>query len=199
MLTTAGEVREHVWLSLIQARVALYPYPPFGHHPNFQGAATAAAKLLEVVLAEGLVKPGQAVLCYPDYVLKPLRKGLLEQGIQVLVPAKYGAKYRFLDSNKVSPEKASSIAGAETEGDLIEVLPDLHMTFVACVALSQAGGVLEKGYGFSLPEALEGLPCASIAHPLQVLESLPQISRMVTLFATPEKVSNLSAKAAVKV
>ena len=182
-----GEIRERVWTTLMKERALAYPYPAYGHHPNFRGAAQAASLLLPDLLARELVKPGDTVLSYPDYVLKGLRKGLLEAGVDVVVPGKYKG-YRLLESRKVKPARVSSIAGAEKEGAFLDTPPPVSLTFLACVALTKRGDLLTKGYGFSLPPELRELPSFSVAHSLQVLEALPETDAQVTAFATPEEV-----------
>ena len=186
--TSPGAVRDLVWGELARQRQVGYPLPPHGHHPNFTGAAKAATLLLAQLLGAGALTPGHTVLCYPDMVLKPLRKRLLKTGINVVVPAQHGEHYRFLKSGVVSPGKASSIAGAEREGENRAVPPKVHFVFVACVAVSPAGAVLTKGYGFALPPEVAGLPSATVVHPLQVVPGLEPDAPPVTVFATPTKV-----------
>jgi len=183
---TAGQLREHIWNDLQRARAAAYPLPPTGHHPNFKGSADAAQLLLEHLFNKDQLKEGMTILSYPDYVLKPVRKGLLERGITVIVPAKYKNGYRKLEPEKVNPSKASSISGAEKEGLLIEIMPDIEMAFIACVAVSQYGKTLNKGYGFKLFE--KDIACATIVHPLQITEDLPEYNLAVTEYATPDEV-----------
>ena len=120
-------------------------------------------------------------------VLKPLRKRLLEAGLNVVVPAQHGEHYRLLKSGVVSPGKASSIAGAEREGELV-TLPEVSFVFVACVAVSPAGEVLTKGYGFALSREVAGLPSATAVHPLQIVPGLLPDAPPVKLFATPTEV-----------
>ena len=182
---TPGQVREQVWVALQKAGAVAYPAPAFGHHPNFVGAGQAAKLLLPELFARGYVKPGDTVLSYPDYVLKPLRKGLLEAGVSVVVPAKHGDDYRLLTSGKVAPAKASSIAGAEQVGERIAELPSCRVTLVACVAVAAAGGGLGKGYGFGLPGQARGLPSFTLVHALQVLAAVPEPEHALTAFATP--------------
>ena len=186
--STPGEVRERVWVALQRAGAVAYPAPAFGHHPNFVGASQAAKLLLPELFARGYVKPGDTVLSYPDYVLKPLRKGLLEGGVSVVVPAKHGDDYRLLAVGKVAPAKASSIAGAEQVGERVTELPSCRVALVACVAVSALGEGLGKGYGFSLPERARGLPLFTLAHPLQVLAEMPTSDHALTAFATPKEV-----------
>lgn len=186
---TEGEIRDYIWTSMSQYHVAAYPLPPYGHHPNFSGSGEAAQRLLEYLLNENLLCQGQTVLSYPDYVLKPLRKGLLEKGVNVVVPAKYGKGYRLLESGKVNTAQASSISGAEKEGVLIKTLPELDFAFLACVALAKTGQVLSKGYGFSLPEL--DLKTSTIIHPIQQVTAL-RSGLEVDVWASPtELVSQL--------
>lgn len=184
----AGDLREWVWATLMKERQVAYPLPPRGHHPNFRGASEAAARLVAYLLEHHHLRPGNTVISYPDYVLKPLRRDLLDAGINVVVPAKYGDGYRLLDAQKVPAKGGSSIAGAERHGKMLEVLPDLHMAFLACVALSEQGEVLDKGYGFRLPE-VGALPKATLAHPLQRFKTLPERTNAVRFYATPEEVA----------
>ena len=184
----AGDLREWVWATLMRERQAAYPLPPRGHHPNFRGAGAAAARLVGYLLEHAHLSPGDCVISYPDYVLKPLRKNLLEAGVSVVVPAKYGDAYRLLDAQKVPPTGGSSIAGAERHGELIRALPELRMAFLACVAVSERGDVLDKGYGFRLPERLSALPSATLAHPLQRFETLPERTARVGFYALPDRV-----------
>ena len=191
---TAGKLRQEVYKKLMKERVLAYPYPPFGHHPNFIGAAKAAKNFLEYSLKARLLKPGDTAYAFPDYVLRPLRRDLLETGIHVIVPAKYGNGFRLLDANKVNPKKAASIAGAEKEGELIKAPSSVKLCVIACVALTKDGKVLSKGYGPKIPDALEDHFHATLVHPLQIVDKFTGDSSGVELFATPEKVSNLSAK-----
>ena len=181
-------MRDYVWAELSRRRQVGYPLPPHGHHPNFKGAGDAAALLLAHLLETRLLLPGSTVLSYPDMVLKPLRKRLLEAGVSVVVPAKHGERYRLLRSGAVSPARASSIAGAEREGEDVAVLPDVTFTFVACVAVSVRGEVLTKGYGFRLPQGALGVPSATLVHKTQVLGELEADAPPVSLFATPAEV-----------
>lgn len=186
--TSPGAVRDYVWGELARRRQVGYPLPPHGHHPNFKGAGEAATLLLAHLLETGSLTPGSTVLSYPDMVLKPLRKRLLEAGVSVVVPAKHGERYRLLKSGAVWAARASSIAGAEREGEDVAELPEVAFTFVACVAVSSRGEVLTKGYGFRLPAEALGVPSATLVHPAQVLGGLEADAPPVSLFATPTEV-----------
>lgn len=193
--TAPGTVRDWVWSTLARRRQVGYPLPPHGHHPNFTGAGKAADVLLGHLLETRALIPGQSVLCYPDLVLKPLRKRLLEAGVSVVVPAQHGDHYRLLRSGVVAANTSSSIAGAEREGDdvaTLELLPEpVAFTFVACVAVSRTGQVLTKGYGFALPTEVCDLPSATVVHPLQVLAGLEPDAPAVSYFATPTELTKL--------
>lgn len=188
---TPGELREQVWARLMREHVAVYPLPAKGHHPNFRGAAQAARLLADDLLG-GLLVPGDTVLSYPDYVLRPLRRRLLEHGVNLVVPAKYGDGYRLLESREAKATQAATIAGAERVGKKVAALPPVKVVLLACVALDPEGHVLDKGYGFSPPETLRDLPLATLLHPLQLLEERLKTPWRVRVFATPEKVTNLA-------
>jgi 5-formyltetrahydrofolate cyclo-ligase len=190
-----GELRERIWSRLMSARAAVYPLPPHGHHPNFRGASKAAARLIELLFAERLVREGARILCYPDYVLKPLRKGLLERSVDVVVPAKYGNGYRLLESGRVNPAQVASIAGAEREGEACRALPEVVLVCAACVGVGPKGELLDKGYGFAPPDACRSLPWVTLAHPLQLVGEPFVSERRVRFAATPTKVMNLSTNA----
>ena len=187
----AGDVRERVWATLMRSREAVYPLPCHGHHPNFRGAGRAADRLATELFGSGMVAAGDIILSFPDYPLKPLRKALLERGADVVVPAKHGRGFRYLRSGRVDPARASSIAGAEREGERVSAIPPLRMALIACVALDHSGRYLTKGYGFRLPVEASTLPAATIVHPLQLIEALPQFDGRIDVYATPGKVMNL--------
>ncbi len=182
---SVGAVRDEVWTNLIKENAAAYPLPPYGHNPNFRGSGEAAALLIEKLITTSLVKSGDTILSYPDDVLKALRKGLLDAGIHVVVPAKFGKGYRLLNADIIDAGEGSSISGAEKVGVAIKDLPNLTMTFVACVAMTSAGNYIDKGYGFHVPESVLALPSATIVHPLQIVEE-PLAERCVGWYATPE-------------
>ena len=176
---------------MLKERALVYPIPANGHNPNFKGAGKAAKLLVEELFAIGKIKAGDTVLSYPDYVLRPVRKLLLEKGVVVIVPAKYKG-YRRLDGGEVNAWIGSSIAGAEKEGELISQLPNPVMAFVSLVAIDQSGAGISKGYGFSLPPDLKGIYKAAIVHPIQILDKLPEAELNLTIYAQPQKVNNLS-------
>lgn len=184
-----GELRDEVWTALLRAKAAAYPLPPFGHHPNFRGASAASERLLGFLLARAWLEPGERVLAYPDYVLKPLRQRALQAGVDVVVPAKYPGGWRLLAASRVNPAKAATIAGAERWGERLRELPPCRLAFVACVAVDARGYVLGKGYGFALDG---GLPAVSIVHPLQVLGAVPVGTLTLRAYATPENLCELS-------
>jgi 5-formyltetrahydrofolate cyclo-ligase len=188
-----GDIREEIWTNLIKEQVAAYPLPPYGHNPNFKGSSEAATLLLEELLKQGWIKSGDTVLSYPDYVLKQLRKGLLNAGVHVVVPAKFGKGYRLVAASQLNAEEGSSISGAERVGTAIKDLPALKMTFIACVAMTKEGNYIDKGYGFHLPESVRDMPSATIVHSLQLVTALDS-KVTVGLFATPEEIFQQKAK-----
>lgn len=183
---TVGEIREHVWTAIMRARAGAYPLPVHGHHPNFRGAATAAERLDEHLGAH--FPPGVTALSFPDYVLRPVRRRLLERGVHLVVPAKYGSGYRLLESGAVPAARASSIAGAERYGAALERLPPVQLAVIACVALTRGGAYLRKGYGFRLPPLPSGTLCATIVHPLQIVPDIAEPDGRLAVYATAEEV-----------
>lgn len=192
---TAGELRERVWGDLMRHHAAAYPLPAHGHNPNFRGAGEAAARLAEALLAPGAraprLRPGDAVLAAPDYVLKPLRRALLDLGVHLWVPARYGDGYRLLRAGAVPSARAASIAGAERHGEPQPALPDpaaLRCCLVACVVVHPGGGYLTKGYGFRPPDAAAALPRAALVHPRMIHPERFEPEGRLQLYATPDEV-----------
>ncbi|MGL4610357.1 MAG: hypothetical protein ACRCYY_11890 [Trueperaceae bacterium] len=188
-----GDIRDEIWTTLIKERAASYPLPPYGHNPNFKGSSDAATLLLEYLLTHSFLKVGDTVLSYPDNVLKALRKALLDAGIHVIVPAKFGKAYKLLKAGAVESDEVSSISGADKLGETCQTLPSLSMTFVACVALNPQGYYLDKGYGFHLPEGVLESPSATLVHPLQLIEDSFD-TRRVKVYATPEQVIKVKSE-----
>lgn len=170
---------------MMRAHVGAYPLPVHGHHPNFRGASDAAELLVERLGSLGLAPPGSTALCFPDHVLRGVRKRLLERGIDVVVPAKHGAAFRLLRSGRVRASAAASIAGAERHGEALSAAPASDLAIVACVALSRDGRYLRKGYGFRLPVSSAMLPTATVIHPLQLVDALPESDGSVDLYGMP--------------
>lgn len=189
--SSALRLRREVYAALMRAKVAAYPYPPHGHHPNFKGAAQAAERLLAQLWARTWLAPGQTVLCYPDYVLSPLRRRLLQAGVDVVVPAQYRSGYRLLVAGRVDPRRAASIAGAERLGVPLSEPPACALVALAGVVFDRRGRVLSKGYGFRTPAALAALPAVALCHELQLVERLELWDAEVQLLATPTDVYRL--------
>lgn len=194
---SAGAIRERIWASLMRARVAVYPLPCRGHHPNFRGAGAAAAKLMAHLLADGWLSPGDTVLSYPDYVLRPLRRELLKSGVSVVVPSQYRRHWLLLQPDLVNAKQAATIRGAERQGQTLTELPPVRLALVACVAFDLAGRALDKGYGFRLPDLK--VPTVALVHPLQRVRAVIDANLQLTLVATPEKVCNLASSGAPSV
>ena len=188
---SAGAIRERIWASLMRARAAVYPLPCRGHHPNFRGASKAAAKLLSYLLAERWLSPGDTVLSFPDYVLRPLRRELLKSGVSVVVPSQYRHHWLLLQPDRVEAKQAATIRGAERLGQALTELPPVRLALVACVAFDLAGRALDKGYGFRLP--VIKVPTVALAHPLQQVSTVVDANLQLNLVATPEKVCDLAS------
>ncbi len=190
-VASPGVIRTQIWNKMLKERVLVYPIPANGHHPNFKSASKAAKLLVDELFAIGKIKVGDTVLSYPDYVLRPVRKLLLEKEITVIVPAKYKG-YRKLEPERVNAWIGSSISGAEKQGELISDIPSVAMAFVAVVAVDNSGASISKGYGFNLPQDLKDIYKATIVHSLQIINTISESELILTIYAEPQKVNNLS-------
>ena len=79
---TIGQLREEVWNTLSLQRIATYPTPPHGHHPNFVGASRAAERLMELKV----YLDAKVILAGPDQVLKPIREAAMKSGKKLILP-----------------------------------------------------------------------------------------------------------------
>jgi len=180
--------------------IARFPKPVFHRIPNFVGAEKAAEKLRE--LPE--YKIAKIVFCTPDSPQRPVRKMVLEDG-KILVMATPRLKKGFLMLNptlfpRSYISEASTIYGAFKHGLFVkpsEVKVDLFI--VGSVAVSQDGGRLGKGRGYSDQEynilkssgsLTPQTPVITTIHDLQIVEKIPtdEWDVSVNMIVTPTKV-----------
>lgn len=179
---TAGAVREQVWNMLAQRRIATYPTPPHGHHPNFVGSGRAAQQLLDQpVFARALT-----VLVGPEQVLKPVREAVLRSGRQLLMPHPDRSS-QMLSLQNVAPSAIVRVRDAVRYGQVIDPTQlAIDLVVVGCVAVDRQGGWLGKGYGFPQNNPVLTAPWATLAHPAMVFDQLPAPpEHKVRLIATP--------------
>lgn len=182
---TQGAVREMVWNALSQNRVAVYPTPPHGHHPNFVGASRATERLLnhEVFLK------AHTVLAGPEQVLKPLREAVMKSGRKLIMPHPDKAG-NYLSLEGLVPaqlKRVRDIAQLGKPVELSEIAIDLVL--VGCVAVDEQLNWLGKGYGFPYRGLEVAAPWATLAHTIMTFEVLPcEAERRLELVATPHQI-----------
>jgi 5-formyltetrahydrofolate cyclo-ligase len=188
---TAGQLREQVWQRLQAARVAAYPFPPQGRHPNFVGARQAAQHLL----AHPLLAKAKLVLVGLDAPLGPLRGLLLAAGKAIVVPQQHHQggphpRYWLLADQPATAGKLTNLARF---GQPLLTLEQVEVAVLGSVAVDGQGWRLSKGFGWGahgLPAAqvTGDLPMLSLVHRLQVLPNLAaQADSRLVGFASDEK------------
>lgn len=165
---TQGELRERVWNNLSARRIATYPTPPHGHHPNFVGSAKATERLL----AHPVYQRALAVMVGPDQVLKAVREDAMRSG-RVLIMPHPDKSGQFLQLQGVQPQQLKRVRDVAYLGRpvlLSETAIDLVL--VGCVAVDKQRGWIGKGYGFPNAQLQVAAPWATLAHPGMLFEKL---------------------------
>ncbi len=201
-MSVKEELRRKIWEGLMRAGVARFPLPTYGRIPNFEGAGEAALRL------RGLreYRRAEVVFCNPDSPQRPVREMVLRDG-KTLVMATPRLRKGLLilrpgDVPRRGLREASTIRGAFRFGRPVrpwEVEVDLKV--VGSVAVSEDGGRLGKGHGYSDLEYAILVECGALGpetpiittvHELQVLPagSIPMTEHdvPVDIIATPERV-----------
>ena len=196
-------LREAVWSSLEENRVALFPGAR-GRIPNFKGAAEAAARLAGTTDW----KRARVIKCNPDSPQRPVRLLALREGkvVYMAVPRLRSKKcFWKLDPKRLGKEKlaaASTIRGASELGLPMDPrnLPHLDLIVAGSVAVNRAGARIGKGGGYSDLEYAIGRQVGSVdaktvvattVHSVQLLdEELPMTAHdfLLDLIVTPEEV-----------
>jgi len=191
-----GEARNAVWKTLVEHKIARFPFPLKDRIPNFEGADHAAARLLE----HAVFVNAKCVKVNPDSVQRYVRKGLLDRGITIITPTPRlrGGFYR-LDPAKIPKEHhwdAASMNMGGTWGEAIglDQLPAIDVIVMGSVAVTRDGRRLGKGHGYAdLEYAIlrelghPAVPVATTVHALQILEEFPIEAHdvPVSIVATP--------------
>jgi 5-formyltetrahydrofolate cyclo-ligase len=195
------ELRERVWRLLEERGVARFPRPVYGRIPNFEGAETAARRILKL---EEFMR-ARVVKVNPDSPQMTVRRGALEAGKTLIVPSpRLRGMFLILDPKWIPRGlygRAASISGAfqlGREADL-EDLPHVDLLVCGSVAVTERGERLGKGGGYSELEyailremGLVGdeTPIITSVHELQIVEYIPSESHDFTVdyIATPRRI-----------
>jgi 5-formyltetrahydrofolate cyclo-ligase len=203
LLAAKAALREEVWSSLTEHRVARFPGAR-NRIPNFVGAEAAARRLADTKEWAG----ARTLKANPDAPQWPVRQRAIEDGktVYMAVPRLADERPFFLldpAQLKDSPRKASSIKGASRSAQTVDI-EDLHpvdLVVAGSVAVGTDGTRLGKGGGFSDLEfaiaSAAGLigpttVVATTVHDLQVLPAgqIPTTAHdvRVDLIVTPDRV-----------
>jgi len=144
-------LREAVWDDLEESGVARFPFPPHGRITNFDGAADAAARLRHT----DAWADADALKVNPDAPQLPVRRAALRDGKRLYVARprlRYADPFLELDPATIDDvDDATTVSGCESHGTPVgpEALPEIDLVVVGSVAVSETGGRVGKGEGFS--------------------------------------------------
>src|SRR5215207_601625 len=109
-----ADARTAVWQALTDRKIARFPFPIKGRIPNFEGADTAAARLL----AHRAFAAAKCVKVNPDSPQRHVRKGLLERGISIVTPTpRLRGGFYLLDPDQIAPEHYWDAASLKMGGE----------------------------------------------------------------------------------
>ncbi|HKY08889.1 MAG TPA: 5-formyltetrahydrofolate cyclo-ligase [Candidatus Binatia bacterium] len=203
-----NEIREEVWATLQEAKVARFPGAE-GRIPNFIGAEGCAKLLAEMPYW----KKARVLKINPDSPQRAIRQRALAEGktIYMAVPRLRSEKpFIELDPKKLecSPYAASSIKGATEYGRPVTLAQMGKIDLVVCgsVAVNRRGARVGKGGGYSdlefallIQEKKIGskTPIVTSVHPLQIVEEeIPMTEHDIPLSAivTPTQLIDVKAR-----
>lgn len=206
-MKTKEELREEIWQTLQQQKVARFPGAQ-GRIPNFIGAEACAKQLVETPYW----KAAKFLKVNPDSPQRAIRQRALAEGktVYMAVPRLRNEKpFIELDPRKLkcSPFVASSIKGAGKYGRPVALDEVKKIDLVVCgsVAVNRQGARVGKGGGYSdlefallTEEKKTGpkTPIVTSVHPLQIVdEDIPMTEHDIPLSAivTPHEVIETKA------
>jgi len=174
--------RTAIWDALENEGVARFPFPPHGRIPNFDGAETAAKRLLRTPLFAN----AERIKVNPDAPQRYVRIEALRRGCTVYVPSpRLRGGFKRLDpttipNDEIAPAASLSNMDQWAEPVALDKLPPLNAIVTGSVAVTQKGQRCGKGEGYSdleyailLELGHDPAPVATTVHPLQIIESLP--------------------------
>lgn len=204
MFPSKKALRENIWRTLTDNRVALFP-GAHGRIPNFVGAEVAARHLQTLPVWQ----QARTIKCNPDSPQRHVRYAALKEGkiVYLAVPRLRDAKpFIQLDPNRINQKSlwhASSIRGAFELGRSVAIdeMAPIDLIVAGSVAVSRDGSRLGKGGGYSdLEYALckeaglvsENTPIVTTVHPLQIVpeRKIEMTGHDISInwFATPEEI-----------
>lgn len=173
-------LRRQVWERLEREGVGRFP-GTWGRIPNFAGAAQAAEKAAQLEAWQA----ARVLKCNPDAPQLLLRRLALRQGkvVYMAVPRlRQLSCFIELDPQRLDENmaRAATIAGAFKYGRLVtpEEMRPIDLIVCGSVAVSQAGGRIGKGGGYSdleyglataFGKITPATPILTTVHPLQIV------------------------------
>ncbi len=200
-MNSKAEIRDRVWQSMTEAKVARFP-GAYGRIPNFAGALQVQQQISGLKVWQ----EARSIKCNPDSPQRPLRKQALLEGkvICMAVPRLTSTKcFLELDPDSIKDYSlASTIRGAFKLGRLVHPKEMRPIDLIVCgaVAVRRDGARLGKGGGFSdLEYALvrtlalvdSHTPVVTTVHQMQILDDpIPMTRHDIALdyIGTPEEV-----------
>lgn len=179
--TDKETLRSHIWDRLESDGLARFPFPPHGRITNFDGAAEAAQRAMDL---PELADAG-AVKANPDAPQLPLRRRLLKDGttVYMAVPRlSEPACFVELDPESLSDlDAAPTVSHMRNYGRPVEPssMPSIDAIVVGSVAVTRDGVRVGKGEGYSdLEYAIlreyglvdDGTPVITTVHDVQVVD-----------------------------
>jgi 5-formyltetrahydrofolate cyclo-ligase len=177
-----ASARTAVWDALEDEGAARFPFPPHGRIPNFDGAETAARRLLRTPpLADA-----EQIKVNPDAPQRYVRIEALRRGCTLYVPTpRLRGGFKRLDPTAIPDDEIASAASLSNmdqwaEPVALDDLPPLDAIVTGSVAVTRTGRRCGKGEGYSdleyailLELGHDPVPVATTVHPLQVVDALP--------------------------
>ncbi|MDQ2049955.1 5-formyltetrahydrofolate cyclo-ligase [Natronolimnohabitans sp. A-GB9] len=173
-------IRKRVWDDLEDSGEARFPFPPHGRIPNFAGADEAADRLAD----QSEWQAATTVKANPDAPQLPVRRRALREGktVYMAVP-RLRDEQCFLELDPAELEDydaATTVSGSSEHGVQVgpEDVPEIDLIVSGSVAVTEDGGRIGKGEGYSdLEHAIlydlglidESTPVATTVHERQVI------------------------------
>jgi 5-formyltetrahydrofolate cyclo-ligase len=150
-MTDKRTLRERIWDELEDEGIARFPYPPHDRIPNFVGASEAADRLTE------LREWGDAttIKANPDAPQLPVRRRALREGktVYMAVPRLRDERcFVELDPSRIDDtDSAATVSGMDEHGQKVGPadVPSIDLIVSGSVAVTQTGGRIGKGEGYS--------------------------------------------------